>query len=249
LTLFHRRPFALTPAGQELYSFISPFFENLGATADRLRGGVSQQIRIGASEIVLRDYLPDVVQEVRKKFPKLRLTLREGYHPELCSCLQKQDLDLIITLLEQKPPAGTHCTSLARLPLILLVRKESKITSAEELWKRDRIDETLITLPSNEPVYRTFLQGITRLGVDWFPGIEVSSIKLVETYVAHGYGIGLSLAIPNVKVEAPLRALPLDCCEPVTVGALWQGKLTPVMQAFLTAIDQTARTVMRASAG
>ena len=35
LPLFQRRPFALTPAGEELYAFIQPFFENLNATADR----------------------------------------------------------------------------------------------------------------------------------------------------------------------------------------------------------------------
>src|SRR5215470_16121667 len=75
VTLFHRRPFALTTAGQELYDFIRPFFDNLNPTAEKIRGGVSQHIRIGASEIVLRDYLPKVVQEVKKKFPKLKLTL------------------------------------------------------------------------------------------------------------------------------------------------------------------------------
>src|SRR3989454_959314 len=52
VTLFHRRPFALTPAGEELYQFIRPFFDNLNSMADKLRGGVSQQMRIGASEIV-----------------------------------------------------------------------------------------------------------------------------------------------------------------------------------------------------
>src|SRR5215468_2865909 len=55
VTLFQRRPFALTPAGQELYNFISPFFGNLAEMANKLQGGVSHQIRIGASEVVLRD--------------------------------------------------------------------------------------------------------------------------------------------------------------------------------------------------
>src|ERR1051325_2075761 len=119
VTLFQRRPFALTTAGRELFDFIQPFFGNLSATAEKLRGGVSQHIRIGASEIVLRDYLPEVVQEVRKKFPKLKLTLREGYHPQLLSWLQKQELDLSITLLENKPPPGTHGSTLLKLPLVL----------------------------------------------------------------------------------------------------------------------------------
>src|ERR1051325_1469402 len=58
VTLFHRRPFALTPAGTELYAFIKPFFDNLGPMAEKLRGGEAQHIRIAASEIVLREYLP-----------------------------------------------------------------------------------------------------------------------------------------------------------------------------------------------
>ena len=50
VTLFQRRPFALTGPGQELYDFIKPFFSNLTPMAEKLRGGVSQHLRIAASE-------------------------------------------------------------------------------------------------------------------------------------------------------------------------------------------------------
>jgi DNA-binding transcriptional LysR family regulator len=245
VTLFHRRPFALSASGEELYAFIRPFFDNLNATAERLRGGVAQQIRIGASEIVLRDYLPTIIQEVRQRFPKLKFALREAYHPQLHSLLARQELDLIITLLESKPPAGTHCATLLELPLVLLVPKTSKLTSASELWDCDRISEMLVALPSNEPIYRNFLKGLTELGVDWFPSIEVSTLKLVETYVAHGYGIGLSVAVPKAKIDPALRAVPLPGFQPVTLGALWQGKITPVMQAFLTGVEQAAKRLIQ----
>ena len=111
-TLFLRRPFSLTPAGQELFQFIEPFFANLNATADKLRGGVSQHIRIGASEPVLRDHLPEILQTVRKKFPKLKVTLREGYQPELEGWLQKHEIDLAVTLLDGKPPPGCQASPL-----------------------------------------------------------------------------------------------------------------------------------------
>src|SRR6266478_3656622 len=60
--LIQRRTFALTAQGEELFEFIAPFFDNLQPMAEKIRGGVSQHIRIGASEIVLRDYLPGVLQ-------------------------------------------------------------------------------------------------------------------------------------------------------------------------------------------
>jgi len=244
VTLFQRRPFALTAAGEELYEFIKPFFENLSPMADKLRGGISQQMRIGASEVVLRDYLPPVLATVRKKFPKLKVMLREGYQPQLENWLQKQELDLAITLLDGKPRTGTSALALFKLPLVLIVQNESKIKSAQELWERDKIEETLISLPTNESIYKYFQQGLSRLKVDWFTGIEVGTVELVETYVANGYGIGLSVAIPKVRHKPQIRLLPLEDFPPVTLGVLWQGKLKPITQAFLTTIEQEAKVLV-----
>ena len=45
----------------------------------------------------------------------------------------------------------------------------------------DRIKESLISLPTTESIYKSFQQGLGRLKVDWFTGIEVSTVELVET--------------------------------------------------------------------
>jgi len=39
--------------------------------------------------------------------------------------------------------------------------------------------------------------------------MEVSSVDLIETYVAAGFGIGLSLMVPKAKIHPNLRAIPL----------------------------------------
>ena len=243
LTLFQRRPFALTPPGEELFRFIKPFFDNLQPMADKLRGGVSQHIRIGASEVVLRDYLPGLLQAMQKKFPKLKLTLREGYQPQLEAWLVKQEIDVAMTLLDGKPPSGANPLALFKLPLVLVVARNSKIKSAQELWERDRIEETLISLPTNESIYKSFQQGLAKRRVDWFTGIEVSTVDLVETYVANGYGIGLSVALPRAKHRPQIRLLPLHDFSPVTFGVLWQGKLSPITQAFLATVQQAAQAL------
>src|SRR5579864_8404453 len=82
-TLFRRRPFELTPQGRKLYEFIEPFFSNLGTIANEIQGGQARHIRIGASTIVLRDHLPDLLQGVRKRFPALTLSVREGFPAHL----------------------------------------------------------------------------------------------------------------------------------------------------------------------
>src|SRR5437867_9159874 len=210
VTLFQRRPFSLTGPGEKLFRFIQPFFEGLESLADELRGGAAQQVRFGAAGVILRDHLPELAQHVRKKFPNLKLTLREGHQPQLENWLQKQELDLAVTLLEGKPPTGLNSLPLLKLPLVLLVKKSCRLAGAEELWKRDKIEETLICLPPHEAVPKHFQQGLTRLGIDWYPRIEVTSVALIETYVESGYGIGLSVAIPRYKPTPGFLAYTID---------------------------------------
>ena len=83
VTLFQRRPFALTPPGEKLYAFVQPFFANLDKMATDLQGGQARQFRIGASTIVLRDHIPQLLGGIRKKFPGLKVLLREGFPSQL----------------------------------------------------------------------------------------------------------------------------------------------------------------------
>lgn len=240
VTLFQRRPFRLTPAGRDLFDFIEPFFRNLGVVAARLQGGTAHQIRIGASEIVLRDHLPELFKIIRKKFPQLKISLRESHQPQLENWLESGEVDLAVTLINSKSPPGIHAQPLLALPLVLLVSKNSPIKSSAELWKRDKIDEPLIALPPNEIVCKEFQQQLGRLGVDWFPSVEVSSLNLVEAYVGKGYGIGLSVQIPKIKPSPEVRVLPLPDFPPVTVGVLWRGKAAPLIQMFLDELQRRA---------
>jgi DNA-binding transcriptional LysR family regulator len=245
VTLFQRRPFSLTPQGRDLYEFARPFFDNLTPTAERLRGGVSQHLRIAASETVLRTFLPGMLQDLRKQFPKLKVSLREGYHPQVLTWLLAQEIDLSIGLIGGKPPSGVHAVPLFDVTLGLLVPKSSKLKSADELWKRDRIEESFITVPSNEPILRAFRDGLAKRKVDWINGIEVSSVEMVQTYVAHGYGIGVVVHLPELKLHPDVRVLPLPEFERVTFGALWQGRKSALMEGMMAALKNAAAGLAR----
>jgi DNA-binding transcriptional LysR family regulator len=233
VTLFHRRPFALTPEGEKLYEFIQPFFSNLDKVASELQGGQVRHMRIGASTLILRDYLPGLLQDVRKKIPGLKVSLREGNPGHLEHLLQQDEIDLAITSIEGKATSGIHSIVLLELPLVLLVESSSRISSAEQLWKRDKIDETLICVPGSDALCKDFLARLSQLDVEWYPAIEASSVDLVETYVASGLGVGVSVAIPGKAPPSNVRALPLKDFPPVKLGALWRGQMTALLQGFL----------------
>ena len=234
VTLFHRRPFALTPPGEKLFAFVKPFFANLDKIADELQGGQARHFRLGATTIVLRDHVPKLLQCLRKKFPSLKVSLREGYPAQLEELLVKDEVDLIITLIERPAPAGLRAQVLLELPLILLVEKSSPLTAAEELWASDKINEPLICLPLHEWVTKTFLDRLTELEVEWFPAVEASSVDLIENYVANGLGIGVSVQLPHKAPPKKVRALPLHGFPAAVIGAVWRGKKTPWWTLFWT---------------
>jgi DNA-binding transcriptional LysR family regulator len=236
--LFQRRPFRLTAAGEKLYAFIQPFFGNVGKIAATIRGDSAQLVRVGASGPILRHHLPQVLETLRKKIPRLRLGLVEGTEPELIHSLKQDEIDLAVTSLYRPPPSGLNSQPLVNLPLTLLVPKKSRIRSAAELWKRDSIDEPLVSLPAHEPMSAIFREGLRKRGVDWEPSLIVSSFELIEIYVAKGFGIGLAVVVPGMKVPAGLRQIPLADFESLPVGAVWAGRPSPLVRTLVDAFRE-----------
>ena len=229
----------------ELFEFIKPFFDNIEVVSAKLRQNRSPQLRIAAPSIVLHDYIPELLQKLRAKFPEFRLYLHEAARAEAERLLLARDVDLAITVIEKKSRAGIQVQPLLELSLILLVHKKARLARAEELWKHDKIEETLITFPRSDPIHASFQRGLERIGVEWFCGIEVNSARLIERYVVSGYGIGLAVAVPGFKPAAGVRVLRLPDFPPVVVGASWSGKLSNISKQLLAELETEAQVQMR----
>jgi len=242
--LFNRRPFSLLPAGTELFEFIKPFFDDVDKVAGRIRGA-SLRLRIAAPPVVLHDYVPELLRRVRRRFPSFRLQLHEATRGDAERLLLAGDIDLAIMILDGKRRPEIHARPLLELPLILLVNRRDRLTTARQLWSRDKIEETLITFPRGDPVQAHLQHGLEQLGVEWFPGIEVNSTRLIDHYVANGYGIGLTVAIPGFKSPTGVSVIPLPGFPPVIIGVAWSGKLSPIAQQFLAEVEIEATVVKR----
>ena len=140
-------------------------------------------------------------------------------------------------LIDKKSRGGIRVRPLLELPLVLLVHKKSRLKDADALWKRDKIEETLISFPRTDPVHAYFQRGLERLGVEWFCGIVATSERLIEHYVASGYGIGLVVAVPGFKAPPQLRTLPLRRFPPVVVGVAWSAQLSEIARQLLAELD------------
>jgi len=225
-SLFRRQPFELTKAGKSLFAFIEPFFLRVDDIAAQLRGEIESRLRIGASQVILRDYLPRVLSAVRKKIPKLQVILREDYPHELLQAIEEDEIDIAITCVEPRPPVGFRKIVFARLQPCLLIPQGSRALNPQKLLAKNFIRDALIALPSVEPLCRVFQRELKRRRIEWKPAIEVSSLELIAAYVREGFGTGLSFMLPGPP-PAGVRVVPLDDFPCVTVAAMWRKVLSP----------------------
>jgi DNA-binding transcriptional LysR family regulator len=240
--LFERSPFRLTAAGERLYNHVQPFFEGLGPLAVELQDASGPELRIGGAELVLRDHLPAVMQRLRARFPKLKLSLRTlGYQAEAEAWLRNGHADVVFAPVYSRAPAGLKQARFTSVPLILQVPAKSPVKAAAELWARKKITEPLICLPPSTGITRDFFATLQKKGVSWHNVIEASSLDLVTRYVANGDGIGLNVLVNPKAKSREVRVLPLEGFAPVTMGALWRGEPTPLVQAAIESVRDYAK--------
>jgi len=238
ITLFHRRPFQLTPEGEALYAHIQPFFAGLPALEERLRGDAEKRLRIATAEIVQREYLPELLARMRKRLPRFEFVLSQGRQSEIEAMLLSQEVDLGIAMLSDKVAPGLNVRELARVPLVLLVPGTSRIQRSSDLLDLDRIELPLITLGAREAVSKVFQDELRRRGQDWLPALELSSLDLITRYVAQGFGVGLGINMPKLKLPGEVRAIPLDDFPVIPFSALWHGPADASGRAVLGGVSR-----------
>ena len=240
--LFERMPFRLTPAGELLYAHVRPFFCELPALAQTLRDAESQELRICGAELVLRDHMPKVLKVLKKTHPQLRFSLRAtGYQSQVFEWLRDGEADVAFMPVYERAPAGLKMTKLASLPLVLQVPRASKLRSVDDLLTQKRIPEALICLDAKAVIVQRFLRELKTRGVTWPHVSEVTSLDLITRYVANGDGFGLNVCLRRSPAKTGVRELALDGFPPLTMGAVWRGRASPLVDAVIEGVRQHAR--------
>jgi DNA-binding transcriptional LysR family regulator len=239
--LFERSPFRLTAPGKKLLAHIEPFFAGLEPLAGQLRDEDRPELRLGASELVLRLHIPTVTHRLRTRHPRLHLTLRSGYQTQFETWLRDGLIDLAVVPIEAKGAARPGQLRLLRVPLVLLVPRKSAYRAAADLLVRRKVPEPLVGLPLATSVMRSFHRDLRRRGIAWPTAIEATSMEMITSYVANGEGLGVNLAIPEAIEHPEVRALPLDGFAPIDIGLKWNGTPSPLLRDAVGELQRYVR--------
>ena len=244
--LFNRRPFSLTTAGDELYDHVYPFFSRLADVEEKLKGEESKHLRIAASSSVLRHHLPELLADLRKEIPDLRLTLKDVEPSNAYHVLVNQQADLAVSVINARPGDGLKEVELMRLPLILLLPEDHKANHLDDLLVEGDplVAIPLVGLPKNETVTQLFQKGVDAKNLNWSVAVEVDALSGVSHFVRCGFGAGIAVEIPGIAVPYGLKAIPLDGFPPLVMGIIYQGSLKPLAQLFLDAAVARAQVLI-----
>ena len=237
--LFQRRPFKLTPAGHDLYDFLSPFFVSLPDVANRIAGRASRRLRLAAPATIIRRHLPDVLAAMRKDKPDLELSLVDTDQRGAFDLLEREEVDLAVCELESRPPSGIKTEILISMPLVLLLPAGYKI--ARSGIHGMAVDFPLIRPSTDTALARLFAKGLAKARLEWSPRIEVNSLELVHAYVAGGFGAGLSVKAPGIVFPKGTQVWEIPDCPELVIAAAWRGKIGPLAEQVLDGLRKRAK--------
>jgi len=246
--LFERGPrrVALSTAGERFLLHarrILDGVEEAVAEARRAARGELGELRVGfTSSLPFTDLLPDALNAYRRRFPQVRLQLREMFTPEQFQSLVSGELDVgFVRLQAGTPPAGIVLREVARNPLRLVVNAAHRLAGAAQVHLAELAGEDFISFPAD---VGTDLPGVLR-ALCRQAGFEP---RIVQTAREATTQIGLVAAGLGVAVlPAPLESVRiarvryLALAEPEAqfrlALAIREGEPVPTLGGFLEVLE------------
>jgi len=223
-----RRSVLITPAGEDVVGRAREALAAIDAVGDaaRRRGEpLVGQLRLGVIPTIAPYWLPALLPEVRRRFPRLELVLREDQTARLLVQLGAGQLE--VALLAIPVPGDLTTAPIAEEGFVAaaprgaaLVKRRGKLTEA------DLDDETMLLLEDGHCLRDQALAVCKRAGAIEAMGLRATSLPTLVQMVAGGLGVTL---LPEAAAAALIqRHGPVALAEfarPVpgrTIGLAWR---------------------------
>jgi LysR family hydrogen peroxide-inducible transcriptional activator len=191
--LFDRLPrgVALTEAGQRLLEHARLVLREIGDARERIReigAQVTGSLAIGAIPTIAPFLLPSVVQDFRRRWPEVNLSLVEDVTSRLVDAVGRGELDLAV--VSTTPEAGTvHLERIASEPLCLLAPARSHLGRRKRVQWSDLAGESFLMLHDMHCLAGQVLQSCQPHGVKLAVVARGAQLATLAAMVSAGLGV------------------------------------------------------------
>ena len=231
LKLFERVPkgMQLTPAGRDLLSAarnVQNAVRDFDDAADRAAERFVGSIRFGVTPTLGPYLMPSVIKTLHRRYPGLRLYIREGIPDQQHAELAAGELDMVLSPL---PIAGRGLAiePLFREPLRIVVPPDDPLNERPRLVAADFAGRTFLTLDHRHHYHRQLETICGHLDATVLADYEGTSLDAVQQMV--GSGVGLAI-LPELYIRSDAGGLdvvriaePEGWQEYRSVGVAWRS--------------------------
>ncbi len=232
-----RQNVAITPIGLEILERAKTILassQDLVEYADTAGKPMAGTIRLGMIPTIAPFLLPNVLPDIRARFPSLRIALREDLTANLLTRLAEHQLDFILIALPYET-SGLLVKELFDDEFWLVARADDPALKGKEIHLLAKMAERLLFLEEGHCLREHTLQACRRSDIRKADGMEATSLLTLLQMVDSGMGIAL---LPEMAVRGgllngtSLEARPLAPSAPKRVIALVARSSTAHVEEF-----------------
>lgn len=249
-TLFARLPrgVALTEQGQVLLrhaGLLNVQLRDAREEVQALARGAVGVLRIGAGPSWLSRALPGIVAELAAQYPGLSFQVEAGFNRSLIEAVRTGDLDLVVSALPDRSPAGLQAIPLTSDIISVVARRRHPLRAKRRPQPSNTLSYSWV-LPGRDVLLRLRLEALFRVAGLEPPEakIESDSISFIAAVLRNSDM--LSFATSQVLRSemggvAPLPVPGLTMTR--SAGILYRSSagITPAMRALIEAIKRLAQ--------
>jgi DNA-binding transcriptional LysR family regulator len=198
-----RRGCRLTPAGRLLADMAGPSVLSIGSLRNRFLEALAEpemELIVAATPRAMVEELPNCVREFGRRFPRVRLTLKEMRDELISSAIESGEVDLGLTPLRSSDLSRPWLSSrwvqfepCYELDNILITPKGHPLARRRRIRPRDLRGYPLVNGPTAflDPTIKGMLDKVGILEFQSRYRVEAFFAATIRRYVELGFGIGL----------------------------------------------------------
>lgn len=222
-----RRKVLPTAAGAKLAERAADILADLHdftEAATAFKGPLTGTLRLGVIPTAAPYVLPRASREVNRRYPDLRLLLREAQTAELLALLAEGQLDVLLLALEADL-GDVETLPLFPDPFVLAVPPDHRLAKRKKVSEADLLSEQVLLLDDGHCLRDQALSICNRAGAGELGDFRASSLTTLAQMVAGGIGVTLlpELSVTVEGTSSGLSIVPFGARGPSrTIGLAWR---------------------------
>jgi LysR family hydrogen peroxide-inducible transcriptional activator len=204
----------LSPAGRELLPLVRQLLEQYQQVMDQADSShkeLSGTFKIGVSPTIGPYLFSKVLIELHKRYPQLKLHVREGVPKELEQGLDRGDYDFILTMLPMHS-SENRVRPLFIEPIFLVLSKDHPLAAKDELTGKDLYNQDVLQMDERHHLHRQITTLCERYAAHAQSRFASNSLNTLKQMVIMNMGIAFMPGLyvrARISEEEQLRVLSL----------------------------------------